>query len=772
MNIVEKAKKTGWFRILLCVYLFLFLFTMVNREFLFFGLDLRFIELPLGVLILVCNCFLRGCRWNRKKSDIVGKALIAFYVFALISNIAWLWNGLVISEKQFLNEVVLVVNVFVGILVFYLNRDKVSYKAINCFTIFACLILALSMILVHQGYSLGEISGAKDVAYVYNSSIQVDNNNFYGEGFRIAGYASDPNYATMLLLIGIVCTIRFVKRTWLKSILITAFILSVGLSFSRTIVLASVPCLLYVLFVRKIQMRGKTKLLINNGILVSILVVSFTVPFLGGILDTLPATLTQRFIMWRKAGELFVNSPIVGNGLTSFRSFFTMDGYWYVQAHSTYWQIISEMGVIGMFLYYRIAIRALNMSINRPINYFLVLVFIIWIATCESIALPMSVFVYYLFLFGPPNEESKLKERNRALFFVNSLRRGGAEKVCINMINELVSREKDVDVVLADGKTGNDLVDKNSVNVIDLGIRGGKISRLVFSLFSVHRINRLFYEHSDEYELVTSHLPMSNFLTRLSFFSDESIYVFHIAPSFYHFINDILYKNLLWVAFKKKKIVTVSRGLEQEYLKKYNGSKKYTRTIYNPVVLGKCDKNDNVFPMEGEKYLLYVGRLEKQKRPDRMLEIFHTGNFYKKYKLVFCGTGAERGELERVAERNNIKDRIFFAGYQSDIYKWMANAEIMVSTSDREAFPMNLVEAFAVGTKVVAADCEFGPREILLDSYSSYLVSPIGDIGQYIKKIKAALKDYPRERNRILDLCNPECVIDQYISFYKEEIYG
>ena len=50
--------KNKMIKILYNIYTFLFIFTMINREFLFFGLDLRFIVLPLGT-ILVLYSFLK-----------------------------------------------------------------------------------------------------------------------------------------------------------------------------------------------------------------------------------------------------------------------------------------------------------------------------------------------------------------------------------------------------------------------------------------------------------------------------------------------------------------------------------------------------------------------------------------------------------------------------------------------------------------------------------------------------------------------------------------
>ena len=99
----------------------------------------------------------------------------------------------------------------------------------------------------------------------------------------------------------------------------------------------------------------------------------------------------------------------------------------------------------------------------------------------------------------------------------------------------------------------------------------------------------------------------------------------------------------------------------------------------------------------------------------------------------------------------------------------MKNAKVVVCTSDKEGFPMNLIEAMACKAKVVSSDCNFGPNEILIDKYSEYLVKS-KRTEEYISKINKALKYYPTEKPTILKKCEVKNVIIEYEKFMLKKI--
>lgn len=75
------------------------------------------------------------------------------------------------------------------------------------------------------------------------------------------------------------------------------------------------------------------------------------------------------------------------------------------------------------------------------------------------------------------------------------------------------------------------------------------------------------------------------------------------------------------------------------------------------------------------------------------------------------------------------------------------SGSIYVMTSRFEGFPMVLVESMTCGLPVVALDCNYGPREIIEDGRTGYLI-PYDDDEMFVRKL-AYLMDNKGERERM-----------------------
>jgi glycosyltransferase involved in cell wall biosynthesis len=118
--------------------------------------------------------------------------------------------------------------------------------------------------------------------------------------------------------------------------------------------------------------------------------------------------------------------------------------------------------------------------------------------------------------------------------------------------------------------------------------------------------------------------------------------------------------------------------------------------------------------------VLSVGRLVESKNhqlviralaglPDTVLEI--------------AGDGSLREELERVAERAGVSDRVRFLGERPDARALMGAADAVVLASRAEGLPLVALEALASGTPLVATAVR-GLRELLTDGENALLVPP------------------------------------------------
>ena len=122
-----------------------------------------------------------------------------------------------------------------------------------------------------------------------------------------------------------------------------------------------------------------------------------------------------------------------------------------------------------------------------------------------------------------------------------------------------------------------------------------------------------------------------------------------------------------------------------------------------------------------------AARLEKQKRPDRLIKLFKElkMNFPDLY-LVLVGSGSLEPALKEQTRRLGIRDSVVFTGWQPDVERILPALDMAVHLSSNEGFGTSTVEAMACGLPVVATDVP-GTRDILAGGESGILV-PADDI--------------------------------------------
>lgn len=216
---------------------------------------------------------------------------------------------------------ILISNNFIALIVLYLYQDHIKMDRVYKFIIFSCIILLISFIFVSMGYELSQISGNDVRAIVRASELAEEHKNLFGGGFRIAGYAEDPNYASMFWIIGIIAVIKANMKKRYKVIFMIAFFICFGFSWSKTAVLALVASMAIILLIKLFKFDKNVMKVLNSAILIGIIASIVIMPKVSVLSQYLPTTLTTRFTMWNLASDLFSQNPITGNGIDSFKSY-------------------------------------------------------------------------------------------------------------------------------------------------------------------------------------------------------------------------------------------------------------------------------------------------------------------------------------------------------------------------------------------------------------------------------------------------------------------
>ena len=102
---------------------------------------------------------------------------------------------------------------------------------------------------------------------------------------------------------------------------------------------------------------------------------------------------------------------------------------------------------------------------------------------------------------------------------------------------------------------------------------------------------------------------------------------------------------------------------------------------------------------DDQPLLIYVGRLDSEKKPDLVVEAFRKLPRELGAKLALIGEGPLRDHIEALGN-----DRIHIPGYmksRGELARWLASADIYVSAMADETFGVSIVEAQASGLPVV-----------------------------------------------------------------------
>lgn len=179
------------------------------------------------------------------------------------------------------------------------------------------------------------------------------------------------------------------------------------------------------------------------------------------------------------------------------------------------------------------------------------------------------------------------------------------------------------------------------------------------------------------------------------------------------------------------KAIIVSRATLEQWAKRLAVPESKFELIYNGIELSPFAAAQGQPPIRRqynirpEDFVIGVSaRLEQGKglrylieAAPRIIQVFPNA------KIIFAGTGQQKGELEELSRQWRVQDHIYFLGWVKEIKNLMRTFDIAVLPSVAyEALPLSLMIAMDAAKPVVATDFS-GIPEIVEDGVSGILVA-------------------------------------------------
>jgi glycosyltransferase involved in cell wall biosynthesis len=358
--------------------------------------------------------------------------------------------------------------------------------------------------------------------------------------------------------------------------------------------------------------------------------------------------------------------------------------------------------------------------------------------------------------------------------FIPSLSGGGAERAIIHLAQGFAQQGFQVDLVVAQQKGSYHLPNHYLLSMTDLRKR-----RIIACLPGL-----IGYLRRNQPEVIISAMDHANLVAlwarRFAGVPSRIITTTHTMISLAPLANvprrECLIPFLAHIFYPwADHIVAVSQAAAEDLTRKARLPHASVKVIYNPIVtpelLQMAHENlDHPWFMSGSPpVILAVGRLAIEKNFSILIKAFKEVRERMNVRLMILGEGEDRELLEDLIKEYKLSDSVSLPGFVSNPFVFMANAGVLVLSSNWEGLPSVLIEAMACGTPVVSTDCPGGAAEILDGGRFGRLV-PMGDayaLAEAIVDVLASQSNAEMLRRRAMDF-SVEIITQQYIDM----IYG
>jgi GalNAc-alpha-(1->4)-GalNAc-alpha-(1->3)-diNAcBac-PP-undecaprenol alpha-1,4-N-acetyl-D-galactosaminyltransferase len=139
------------------------------------------------------------------------------------------------------------------------------------------------------------------------------------------------------------------------------------------------------------------------------------------------------------------------------------------------------------------------------------------------------------------------------------------------------------------------------------------------------------------------------------------------------------------------------------------------------------------------KTLIFVGRLSKEKRIDRLLNAWAgLKEHHFEWQLRIVGDGSERNALQQLATELNIAQSVQWALWSDDVWSALSSSHAYCLLSDYEGFPQSMLEAMASGLPVAVLDCSPAIRQTITHEVNGLVIPSDDQIASTLHRILAS----------------------------------
>lgn len=306
----------------------------------------------------------------------------------------------------------------------------------------------------------------------------------------------------------------------------------------------------------------------------------------------------------------------------------------------------------------------------------------------------------------------------KILFLIHDLGQGGAEKVLVNLVNNMDRSKFDISVTVLFGGGVNEKFLKPHIHfhaVFPKEIPGN--SKLM-KLLTPKQLHELCVKN--RYDIEVSYLegPSARVISGCQDPNTKLVSWIHVEQ---HTIKRLA------ASFRSERearecynrfdqTVCVSQYVNDDFCRILDFQKPCC-VLYNTVesdkILEESKAEAPELQNDGKLRLIAVGSLKESKGYDRMLRIIKRLRDEKYHiHLYILGIGPLQQELEQYITDESLQNIVTLLGYDTNPYKYMAKCDLFICASHAEGFSTAATEALIVGIPVCTVEVS-GMKEML-----------------------------------------------------------
>ena len=330
----------------------------------------------------------------------------------------------------------------------------------------------------------------------------------------------------------------------------------------------------------------------------------------------------------------------------------------------------------------------------------------------------------------------------KILFLIHDLGQGGAEKVLVNLVNNMDPNKFDISVTALFGGGVNEQFLKPHIRYRAVFPKAFPGNSHVMKLFSPKFLHKMLVREQYDIEVAYLEGPPSRIISGCTNPGIKKVCWIHCTmeneQDFSVGFRSFSEARRCFGSFDRQ--VFVSRDVMNAFAFLCpEGSKAVCYNTNETTRILEASREAVPAEMfrEDEFHLIGTGKLVPVKGFDRLARIHRQlrEEGYPVHTWVL-GIGEEEQKLRSFATDNGLQDSFTLLGYQTNPYKYVAKSDLFVCSSHSEGFSTAATEALIVGTPVCTAEVS-GMKEMLGDDNEWGLVTENNEDALYagIKKL-------------------------------------